>query len=1032
MPKNQYYTEAELKKIFTNLKRKGFTDVMANMLISHTYNRPVNTRTSGFYYPGNPDATLVWSNTTRTVSLTPVDPGEPVYDPKGNLYVPNFRFYVWDREARMQRKEEVETLQLPNEEGLFLIHFGVNQDTRRYELLYIKNPEIDEIALTYIQGVPVAWLYWAYDLQQALYFGDSRHGSEWNPQMHWMLHQTLNSQRQSGLALTNVTYDGDGTSNGDYQFGISAGELWHDDIFAETDAVGEADSLPVWYFDAAGLPRFSTSAGKKFLNTGTGRVAFNGITGGLAEAPDMSFVVYHLFATNCTLYPHISVMGQESHTTLGAAVGSIEAEVATLRQDLPHANLMHIASFVLQTSDGYTNGGKAIIVYTSAAEDVFVTDTDFNTDTGILTLFRSANRPPLEQPLDIGKLVVEAINNYPETITDIVNNIATTIVQNGIASMKESYLIDPVNDTSFTQLSSWFVEAPNELMGDFRAVVVVRDKTTHAIVTLQNTMGFDYTDAANEVEDDKAIITDGSITLVLSVDATTNNLKAVLSGMTANAKRIHFCFERCANNTQPPLTLDHVSGEGTIHEPTLESEATLELEHLEGEGTVNEVTAEDPWADAFITEWNMPAGDFTLPIYSGGSYNMEVDWGDGSTLSTITSFSDVDKTHNYLTAATIQIKIRGKCGSWRTTMSSFKHLITKVIQWGYLDLEYIDGMFSGAVNLIELPSGPITGASSVLSCNSIFHGCTSLQSIPTGLLDNLTLVTSGHNMFSNCTAIQSIPVGLFDNNTEILNLHFVFEGCTSLQSIPSGLFNTLTLAEDFSNLFDGCTSLQSIPSGLFDNNTEVINFSRIFVNTAIQSIPSELFDNNTEVVNMGQMFKDCTSLQSIPSGLFDNNILVETFSGVFYGCTSLESIPVGLFDNNTEVVNMQEVFRFCDILQSIPSGLFDNNILVETFLGAFSNCTSLESIPVGLFDNNTEVTSFSTTFNLCSSLISIPDDLYDNCNLVTTFYRCHGMNTSFFGNVPDLWNSHSSSNGLQCFFACTNAANYSLIPSGWK
>lgn len=593
MAKNQYYTEAELKKIFTNLRRKGLTDAMANILITHTYNRPVNTRTSGFYYPGNPDATLAWNNATRTVSLTPVDPGEPVYDPKGNLYVPNFRFYVWDREARMQRKEEVETLQLPNEEGLFLIHFGVNQDTRRYELLYIKNPEIDEIALTYIQGVPVAWIYWAYDLQQALYFGDSRHGSEWNPQMHWMLHQTLNSQRQSGLALTNVTYDGDGTSNADYQFGISAGELWHDDIFAETEAVAVGDGLPVWYFDAAGQPRFINATGKKFLNTGTGRVAHQSLTGGLAEAPDMHFVAYHLFATNCTLHPHISVIGQAAHETLGAAVGSIEAEVATLRQDLPHANLMHIGSFVLQTSDGYTNSAKAIIVYTSAAEDVFVTDTDFNTDTGILTLFRSANRPPLEQPLDIGKLVVEAINNYPETITDIVNNIATTIVQNGIASMKESYLVDPVNDTSFTQLSSWFVEAPNELMGDFRAVVVVRDKTTHTIVTLQNTLGFDYTDAANEVEDDNAIITDGSITLVLSVDATTNKLKAVLSGMTANAKRIHFCFERCANNTQAPLTLDHVSGEGTIHEPTLESEATLELEHLEGEGTVNEVTAEE-------------------------------------------------------------------------------------------------------------------------------------------------------------------------------------------------------------------------------------------------------------------------------------------------------------------------------------------------------------------------------------------------------------------------------------------------------
>lgn len=373
------YTKQQLKKLFSNLKHKRISDTMAHMLIDETYNEEQLLRTSGFYAPGAGDSVMTWDEATRTLLLEPVVPeaeqGETIYDINGDVYVPHFRFYVWERGPVLKRRYAYDAensvlpnpdeIQIPAEEGLFAIYYDFNQDNRRYELTYTKAPDLDTVYEFYVDKVIVAWVYWDAANSEALYVGDSRHGSEWNPQMHWMLHQTINSRRQSGLALTNVTYDGDGTSNGDYQFGISAGELWHDDIFTGTDAVGEADSLPVWYFNAAGDPRFATSAGKKFLNTGSGRVAFNGVTGGLAEAPDQNFVAYHLFATNCVLYPHISAMGQASHTTLGAAVGSIEAEVATLRQNLPHANLMHIASFVLQTSDAFTNGGKTVIVYTT-------------------------------------------------------------------------------------------------------------------------------------------------------------------------------------------------------------------------------------------------------------------------------------------------------------------------------------------------------------------------------------------------------------------------------------------------------------------------------------------------------------------------------------------------------------------------------------------------------------------------------------------------------------------------------------------
>ncbi len=346
------FTKSELHRRGDDMSRKGWTTRFYHDFLDSVWREPFINRTSGFDEAGGPDSVIAFDNNTRVFSISPA----------------TNKFAFWQfivRIAFFKRYEPME-LEIPDEEGLYLIYLFRDEEDKthkRQKLFYTKNPTLDETREIYLNRVIVAWVYWACDLQEALYFGDSRHGSEWNPQMHWWTHQTLNSLRQDGLAVHDMDFDTDGSENGDYQFGITAGSLWHEDILWEMEAVGTADALPVWFFDAAGLPRFTSQTGKKFLNTGTGRVAHNSPAGGLAEAPDMHFVVYHLFATNCKLHPVISVAGKASHATQGAAVGSIEAEVTDLRLQLPHSNLMHIGSFVLQTSDSFTNSGRTRIVY---------------------------------------------------------------------------------------------------------------------------------------------------------------------------------------------------------------------------------------------------------------------------------------------------------------------------------------------------------------------------------------------------------------------------------------------------------------------------------------------------------------------------------------------------------------------------------------------------------------------------------------------------------------------------------------------
>ena len=367
------YTKAQLKQLFSDLQKKRISDGMMHALVDETYNEPVILRTSGFYAPGAGDSVMTWDDVTRKLLLEPLVPdagGETIYDVNGDVYVPHFRFYVWERGPVLKRRyaydpetselPNPDEIELPNEEGLFAIYYDQNEESLTQELAYVKNPTYAQTAEIYLTRVIVAWVYWDYENQTAIYFGDSRHGSEWNPQIHWSWHKTLNSVRQEGIAIVDATYNGDGSENAHYQFGISAGKVWHEDILDSTEAVGLTEILPVWYVNASGLPRYSTQTGKKFMNTGTGRVAFN--SGGLAEATTDYYVLYHLFATNCIYQEVISVMGKAQFEQLGQAIAAISGEVADLRQEMPHSNLMWIDTIIIQTSDDYANAAKARIV----------------------------------------------------------------------------------------------------------------------------------------------------------------------------------------------------------------------------------------------------------------------------------------------------------------------------------------------------------------------------------------------------------------------------------------------------------------------------------------------------------------------------------------------------------------------------------------------------------------------------------------------------------------------------------------------
>lgn len=151
-----------------------------------------------------------------------------------------------------------------------------------------------------------------------------------------------------------------------------------------------------------------------------------------------------------------------------------------------------------------------------------------------------------DQILSIKKQgITNIVNETVEpAITNIINTTIPAAIKTASGNNHESFLIENTVAEEVTQLSSWTVIPYAEQVGEFKAVVMVRNKALNTIITLMNILSFDYSDAIKVVHQNP-MLTDANITLTVGVDAGTSKLYATVAGMTTDNKRIHLCFERC-------------------------------------------------------------------------------------------------------------------------------------------------------------------------------------------------------------------------------------------------------------------------------------------------------------------------------------------------------------------------------------------------------------------------------------------------------------------------------------------------------
>ncbi len=303
---------------------------------------------SGF--PNRDDSVISFDDGTLTFSITPSGADFDVYSDR--------ILYTFD---------EAQTATITDTEGMWHFYFdtdGVLQSTQTLaESLILK--------YAYISNG-----YWDADANTLILVADERHGLTMNPMTHLYLHDTVGTRFQEGLGLVSIVSDGDGNLDASAQFGYGTGIIWDEDIKFDFSGVASPAQIPVFYKTGTfGYWRKDTATNfpvKNFVG-GDSRLAYNewtGTTWQQTEITNNDFGLCHLFATNDSNQPIISIQGQGDFTRLNQAREAAATEINNLiTTGMPFQEFLAIASVIYQTSNGYTNDVKSRIRTTDTGDD---------------------------------------------------------------------------------------------------------------------------------------------------------------------------------------------------------------------------------------------------------------------------------------------------------------------------------------------------------------------------------------------------------------------------------------------------------------------------------------------------------------------------------------------------------------------------------------------------------------------------------------------------------------------------------------
>ena len=356
----------------------------------------------------------------------------------------------------------------------------------------------------------------------------------------------------------------------------------------------------------------------------------------------------------------------------------------------------------------------------------------------------------------------------------------------------------------------------------------------------------------------------------------------------------------------------------------------------------------------FVTKWKttVPFETITIPTYYGIVYNYNVNWGDGSPIS---SGLTGNSTHAYATAGIFTVTITGTFPRIFFNNVLDKNKIVEISKWGTNPWTSMGGAFWGCKN-INITAIDRPNLSGVTNMGSMFYDCSSLNPLGAAATAlntwNTGNVATMFRMFLRATSFNA-NIGSW-NTESVTDMRAMFYEATSFnQNI--GSWNTSSV-KDMAEMFMSANSFNGNISGW--NTSVVERMDWMFYeatsfnqnigswNTAtVKSMTAMFYKatafnqnignwNTASVNNMRDMFHDATSFnQNI--GYWNTSSVTEMYN-MFYNATSFNQ-NIGNWIT-TSVTTMSDMFSGATSFNQYIGNW--NTSSVTNMDGMFSNATS--------------------------------------------------------------------------------------------
>ena len=442
-------------------------------------------------------------------------------------------------------------------------------------------------------------------------------------------------------------------------------------------------------------------------------------------------------------------------------------------------------------------------------------------------------------------------------------------------------------------------------------------------------------------------------------------------------------------------------------------------------------TEGDSNSTEFITVWKTDnsgtsnSNSITIPILGSYTYNYNVDWGDGTTSTGLTTAT----TKTYTTAGTYTVKITGNFPVIRFGGGD-KLKLLQVKNWGSIKWSSMYSAFSGCSNL-TITALDAPDLSNVIDMGYMFNNCSSLnQSIDHWNVSNVenmiymftncvtfnkslnswnvSKVTNMSFMFVNANAFNQ-PLNSWDTSA-VINMSGMFQGTDTFNNglAPgvSGAFSWNTSAvEDMQAMFKFTTAFnQSLTTnGNIWNVSNVNNMGGMFQGAESFNQPLNSWSTSA-VTNMGDMFNSAAVFnQSLNSW---NTGLVNYMNSMFYNAIAF---------NNGLAPGVSGPLNFDTRLVTTMTSMFNNAIAFNQSLTTSGNIWNVSKVTnMSYMFNN--ATSFNQPLN--SWVLNQLQDI-DMCSMF--------RNASVFNQSLNSWNTGFVID-MSSMFQSATAFNNGLLP----